>query len=181
LGGGKYAYLSYAYSNASIISKHRAGLELYLPFPNKSETSTGVRYLNFYSGSESWIATVSYNRYIGQYLLTLRPNFIFTDSGDGQTYFASIRHFLNDANDYLILRAAAGVATERSFFQLDKSIVGEEILLLESYQVGTELRKHLSSNFIATTSLDCFKKELRFDEANFVNNWSMKTGIIYLF
>lgn len=180
-GKGYYGYWTYAYSGSSIFSRHRLGVELYSPLPYRSEGSAGLRFLNFGTGAESWIATLSLSHYWHSFLFTVRPYFIFSDEGSGQTYAGLIRYFLNDKNDYLGLRFGGGVATDQDLNQLREGVQEEELLLLKSFQAGLESRYHLTNRLYARLEARVNQQELSFEPGNFVSNWRFIYGLTYKF
>lgn len=181
IGDGYYAYLNYGYSGSSILPVRRAAGELYIPWPQRSEISVGLRYLRFDSDDQAVLATGSFNHYIRSFLVTLRPYFIFSDNRNGQTLTGSVRYFLNDRNDYILIRGGAGRSYDTVLFQLGGTGIGEDLLLLRSAQAGGELRHHLGCRVLGTISFDYIRQELIFDPGNFVTNYSVSASLVYTF
>lgn len=179
-GNGYYGYWSYAYSGSSVFSRHRIGVEFYSRLPRQSEGSVGFRFLNFETGSESWMATFSMSHYWRSFLFTVRPYFVFSDDGNGQTYTGLIHHFLNEHNDYVGVRFSGGVASDSDFNQLRES-VQEQFLLLNSYEVGLESRYHLADHLYARLEGGLKRQELSFAPGEYVGNWRFRLGLTYKF
>jgi len=180
-GNGFYGYLNYGYSNASIFPEHRGGAELYFPLPKRSEGSAGMRVLNFRTGTTSWLATASLSHYWRSYLFTIRPYFVFTDSGSGQTYIGSARYFLNDQSDYINLTLGAGLSSDRFVLQLGDGELTDDLLLLRSYQAEIELNHHITSWLSGLVKLGVNRQERTFDPDSFLTNTTVTAGLFYRF
>lgn len=181
-GKGFYSYLNYAYSGSSVLPVRRGAAELYIPLRFiRSELSLGGRYLLFDSEDDTYIVTGSINHYVGSFLLIFRPFFIFSDGNYGETFTGSLRYFLNDRGDYFLIRGGAGFSSDRLLFQLGGTGIGEDLLLLESNQIGAEFRHHVGRHVIGTLGFDMNRQELLFARGDFVTNWSIFGGIMYRF
>ncbi len=176
-----YAYVAYAFSDSKIFPRHRSGAELFSSLPLRSEGSLGLRYLNFETvangRNETVLITASLNHYFGAYMATVRPFFIFSDGGSGQTWLGSLRRFLNEEGDYVMIRGSIGRSSDEILFQVGQT-VEKDFLLLKSSQIGLESRYHLTERISGNAGLTLYRQELSFDPGHFVNNWSIRAGLI---
>ncbi len=171
-----YGYIAYAYSGSEIFPRHRGGLELFSALPLRLEGSLGMRYFDFDRGNETVLVTASLSHYISSFMITVRPFFIFSEGGSGQTWLGSIRWFVNDRMDYLLIRGAVGRSSEETLFQLGPDLV-EDFLLLKSSQIGLEGHHHITKRVSGLAGLTLYRQELSFDPGTYVNNWSVRAGI----
>ncbi|MDG5767605.1 YaiO family outer membrane beta-barrel protein [Balneolales bacterium ANBcel1] len=171
-----YAYAAYAYSDSEIFPRHRAGAELFSALPWRMEGSVGLRFLDFESADETIMITTSLSHYFDRYMATFRPYFIFSDGGSGQTWQGSIRRFINDEGDYLMIRAAIGRSSDETIFQIGQA-EQRDVLLLKSAQIGAEGRYPIIRNLSGVAAITLYRQELSFDPGNYVNNWSFRAGI----
>lgn len=174
-----YAYLGYAWSGDQIFPNYRYGVELFRAWPRDSEISLGMRYLNFTTGSETYIITASASHYYEAWLFSIRPFLILSDSGRGQSLIASARYFLSDYGDHIIFRAGIGVSPDSRTVFIDDGIFDEQQLLLQSMNLGAEFQYNILDDLTGRISLDWHRRELSFDTGNFVGNWSIVGGLTY--
>lgn len=170
-----YAYAAYAYSDSEIFPLHRAGLELFSALPWRLEGSLGLRYLDFEPGTETVMITPSLSHYFSAFMITVRPFFIFSDGGSGQTWLGSFRWFFNDSGDYLLIRGAVGRSSDEMLFQVGQARV-KDFLLLKSSQIGVEGRYYVTERISGLAGLTLYRQELSFDPGNYVSNWSVRAG-----
>lgn len=171
-----YAYVAYAYSNSDIFPSHRVGLELFSALPGQLEGSVGIRYIDVDSGSQTLMLTTSLSHYISAFIITVRPFFIFSDSGTGQTWLGSLRWSLNDSGNYLLIRGAVGSSSDEIIFQVAQEQV-KDLLLLKSSQIGTEGRYYITKSISGLAAMTLYRQELAFDPGNFVSNWTVRAAL----
>lgn len=179
-GSGRYAYVSYAYSNSFLFPEHRFGAEFYTPFLSKFEGSLGVRYLNFASSGLTSIYTGSVSYYYQSYLFSIRPFLIPNDSGLGTSVSLSARKYLNDS-DFLHLRMGFGVLADQNLIQLSDDSAGKNVVQLATQSIGLSYQKAVGKNWVLQAGLGLSRDELLFNPGSFVLNTSIDLGFTYSF
>ncbi|MEX0290413.1 MAG: YaiO family outer membrane beta-barrel protein [Flavobacteriaceae bacterium] len=133
-----YAYLSYAYSSASIYPNHSVGGDLYASLPGSIEVSGGARYMAFDARDIS-IITNSLGWYKGNYYFSLRS--YITPRANNLTRVSGnliVRKYLKDAENYLGASAGIGFSPELRQVILDGTVLSETLFYLESQRLSLE-------------------------------------------
>ena len=133
-----YAYMSYAYSSASIYPNHSVGGDVYATLPGSIEVSGGMRYMAFDARDIS-IITNSLGWYKGNYYFSLRS--YITPRANNLTRVSGnliVRKYLKDAENYLGASAGIGFSPELRQVILDGTVLSETLLYLESQRISLE-------------------------------------------
>jgi len=107
-----YAYIAYAYSPGTYFPRHRAGLEVWQTLPAGWALSAGINYYHF--TSDVFIASLSVEKYLGNYWLAAKGYFYFKDIGVTTSLYLSARRYFNKT-DYLQLTLGTGTAPDEPF------------------------------------------------------------------
>ncbi|WP_291865356.1 YaiO family outer membrane beta-barrel protein [Maribacter sp.] len=174
-----YGYLNYGFSNASIYSKHRAGVEVYANYPKNMELSLGIRYMDFKT-IKATIMTASVGLYKGNYYFSARP-YITSISGKnlGFSGTALARKYLRDKQNYLGVTAVVGYSSElKQLRNAQDTLLAETVFYVESQQLLFEYQFTGKKNpNIYKANLGIAHQELVFNPGKFF--WSVSAGITY--
>ncbi len=107
-----YAFISYAYSPGIYFPKHRAALEIWETLPAGWALSAGVNY--YYFNSNIFIASLSAEKYLGNYWLAAKGYFYFKDIGITTSLYLNARRYFNK-NDYIQVTLGTGTAPDEPF------------------------------------------------------------------
>lgn len=107
-----YAYAAYAWSPGPWFPKHRAALELWQTLPKGFAVSAGVNY--YYFDKSIYIATLSLEKYMGDWWFSARSYIYFKDIGVTTSFYLTARRYFG-TTDYLQLTAGAGTAPDEPF------------------------------------------------------------------
>ncbi len=112
LSANNYAYLSYAYCPGNWFPRHRAALEIWQTLPRGWAVSVGGNY--YYFDHSIYIATLSAEKYAGDWWFSGRGYFYFKDIGVTTSFFLTARRYLG-TTDYLQLTLGAGTAPDEPY------------------------------------------------------------------
>ena len=173
-----YAYLSYAYSGASIYPNHSVGGDLYGSLPGSIEVSGGMRYMAFDARDIS-IITNSLGWYKGNYYFSLRS--YITPKENNLTRVSGnlvVRKYLKDAENYLGASAGIGFSPELRQVILDGTVLSETLLYLESQRISLEYQfTGKNTPNIYKTRLGVSRIELFSAPGSFI--FSVSAGLTY--
>jgi len=113
LGRLNYALLGYGFSPDGVLNYlpvHRGVAELWQSLPAGFAVSAGVRY--FYWDESFTFLTVSVEKYLGEYWLSLRNYLFFKDYGVSASFYLSARRYLGSTLNYVALTAGIGTAPD---------------------------------------------------------------------
>lgn len=141
LGKGRYAYLNFGKSSASIFPETRYGVQIYQNLTHGWELSAGMRRLEF-ENSDVNIYTGSIGKYRGNYYYTLTPYITPRDEGGtSASGTLMMRKYFSTADEYFELKGSYGQVPETD-------ILLEETTRLESWSVFAETQKPLVGNLL---------------------------------
>jgi hypothetical protein len=143
LGKGRYAYLNFGKSSASIFPETRYGAQIYQNLPHGWELSVGMRRLEFTSSNVN-IYTGSIGKYRGNYYYTLTPYVTPGNGGTSASGALMMRKYFATADQYLELRGTYGQVPETD-------ILLQERTKLDSWSVFADLQTTLTRNFLLRT------------------------------
>lgn len=173
-----YAYVSYAYSNASIYPNHTVGGDLYASLPGAIEASAGMRYLSFDTRDIS-IITNSLGLYKGNYYFSLRS--YITPKSNNLTRISGnlvVRKYLKDAENYLGVSGGIGFSPELKQIILDGTLLSETLLYLESQRLSFEYQfTGKNTPNVYKTRLGIARRELFSAPGSFL--FSVSAGLTY--
>jgi len=177
---GKYVYLGYAYSGSELFPKNRAGAELFVPFQKKWEWSTGLRFLNFKTGTSSLFYTGSLSWYFKSYLFSVRPYIIPAGDKLAGSLNLSARKYLNDT-DAIGIRLGIGSSPDERIVQLSEGVQGKDILLLNSQIISIYANKVFKKKLNIRASISMSKDELAFRNDYFIRHGIYEISFTYRF
>jgi len=109
LGRGRYGYLNFGWSKATVYPHHRYGAEFFTPLSAPWEASAGVRHLRFPSSNVT-LYTGSVGVYRGSWWFSVRP-FVMPDDGDASVSASlAARRYGQDRFDYWGLTFGLGAS-----------------------------------------------------------------------
>jgi len=154
LWSGAYAYINIGTSEAkSYFPMDRYGLEIYQSLGDGYEVSLGWRYLSF-TNSEATVYTTYLGKYIGDWWLAYRYYHVPYKNGDiGSTHQATVRRYLEDADNYVTLRYSLGSTPDG----LNSTYITDN---LHAYTVGLDLQKRLHGELFMKCTVETLKQEL---------------------
>ena len=135
-----YAYLNFGYSPSSLFPRFRYGGEVFHNYPNGWEGSLGFRFLDF-ENSNTMMYTGSVAKYIGDYWISLRPNYVPESSGDSLSAQLAVRKFFGSRYEYAEIRVGGGIEDEVVNF-------AGETQQLDSFRIRGELRRRIRNDLI---------------------------------
>lgn len=162
-----YAYAAYAYSLGQWFPKHRAALELWQTLPAGWAVSAGINY--YYFDRNTFIATLSAEKYIGDWWFSARGYFHFKEMGVRTSVYLNARRYFS-RTEYLQLTLGAGTAPDEPL----------DIMTDLERQSATSVRLSYFSQF---TSLWAFRVGAgysyeKYDETNYRNRFEGGVSII---
>lgn len=107
-----YAYLAYAFSPGHYFPGHRAAAEIWQVLPSGWAASVGLNY--YYFDRNIFIASLSVEKYLGKYWLSLKGYLYIKDNGPTTAAYFNIRRYFSDI-DFLQLTLGAGTAPDEPF------------------------------------------------------------------
>jgi len=113
LGTKNYAFLGYGFSPDGALNYlpvHRAAAEIWQTLPAGFSLSAGIRY--FYWDESFTFATLSVEKYLGDFWLSLRNYLFFKDLGPSASFYLTARRYFKDIFNYLSLTAGYGTAPD---------------------------------------------------------------------
>ncbi|WP_298475226.1 YaiO family outer membrane beta-barrel protein [uncultured Maribacter sp.] len=174
-----YGYLNYGFSNATIYSKHRAGVEVYANYPKNMELSLGMRYMDFKS-IKATIMTASVGLYSGNYYFSARP-YVTSISSKNLGFSGTVlaRKYLRDKQNYLGVTAVVGYSSElKQLRNAQDTLLAETVFYVESQQLLFEYQFTGKKNpNMYKANLGVARQELVFNPGKFF--WSVSAGITY--
>jgi len=178
---GIYGYLNYGYSQSDIFPRHRAGAELYGRLMASTEGSLGIRYLYFGPTSTVTIYTGSLGLYKGNYYFSLRPYITPNSTSFSRSIGLLVRRYFNDADTYISLKGSVGFTPDERSVILSTGENGKDIYFLKSQNLGVGWQYAATTQFVFTLTFDATHQELSFSPGEYVYDYSLSTGIKYIF
>lgn len=171
LGKKMYAYLNLGYSADAIFPEYKWGASIYRNLPKSFEAELGVRYLQF--STATWVYTASIGKYIGNFWLNLRPNFIPGALGSSGSLNFTTRYYLSDANHFLSLIVGSGISADEVRIQRNDGTPNSA--LLKSNRVRVNYQKGLKRNYIIGIGAGIAEEETSFN--GFRTNYNFNLSI----
>jgi len=156
VGENSYLYLNLGYSSSHLFPDYRYGAEYWHNFPNGWEGSLGFRLLDF-DTSNVWIYTGSIAKYLGNYWISWRPNYVDKDDGSSFSNGLAVRRYLGGRFEYAELSASGGVSNEDNL----PSNVDDR---LNDFKIKAELRRHVAPRWILKGAIGYRDQELSFGD-----------------
>ncbi len=171
LGKKMYAFLNVGYSADAIFPEYKWSASIYRNLGRAFEGELGVRYLQF--STVTWVYTASIGKYIGNYWINLRPNFIPGALGSSGSLNLTVRYYLSDANHYLSLIAGSGISADE--VRIQRNDGAPNSVLLKSNRLRLSYQKGLKRNYIVSVAAGIAEEETSFN--GFRMNYNFSVGI----
>ena len=117
--------------------------------------------------------TASIGKYIGNYWINLRPNFIPGALGSSGSLNLTVRYYLSDANHYLSLIAGSGISADE--VRIQRNDGAPNSVLLKSNRLRLSYQKGLKRNYIVSLAAGIAEEETSFN--GFRMNYNFSVGI----
>ncbi len=140
-----YAYVSAAYSEASIFPTFRGGVSLYYVLPKSFDAETGFRYLNF-SSSKTYIYVLAIGKYSGDFYFNLKSYLTPDENAISHSYTLSAKYYFSDRFNVIGAQIGSGISTDDYM----RNITG--VGNLQSYKFGINYSRDLSKNLTLAAS-----------------------------
>jgi YaiO family outer membrane protein len=167
---GMYAELNIGTAEGKLFALNSQGAEIYSSLGNNFEGSLGVRHLAFPNSSVT-IYTGSLSRYMGNYLLSLRP--YVTPSNIGTSVSASLKltRYFASADEYIRFSASSGKSP-------DERTYAPQIVTLRSNSIGISGQWSPRRSVFVTPAYTHERQELSFALGEYVaiNKYSLSAS-----
>ncbi len=150
-----YAYLNVGVSSTDLFPELRYGAEIYHNFPHGYETSIGFRQLEF-DTSDVTIYTGTLAKYVGNYWISLRPNYVSKDDGHSFSNGLSVRRYFGGRYEYAEISVGGGSSNE-------DGVVTDIDDRLDSFRARAELRRRFTPQVIVKGQVGYRDQEFEFD------------------
>jgi YaiO family outer membrane protein len=125
---GAYAELNLGTAEGKLFASNSQGAEVFSALPNSYEGSLGVRHLAFSSSSVT-IYTGSISRYVGDYLIGVRPYITPSNAGTSLSASLKVTRYFSSADEYVRIGLSSGKSPEERAF-------APNIVTLHSRSIG---------------------------------------------
>lgn len=154
IGRNGYAYLNFGYSSSDLFPDYRYGAEYFHNFDKGWEGSLGIRRLD-YTSSDVTIYTGSVAKYVGNFWIAWRPNYVEKESGNSFSNGLAIRRYFGGRYEYAEFSVSGGVENE------DDLISGGEDRL-DDFSTKIELRRRVTPKLLLTGEVGYREQEFSF-------------------
>jgi YaiO family outer membrane protein len=165
IGRNGYAWLNLGVSSSSFFPRVRYGGEYFHNFPKAWEGSLGFRYLDFEDGDVA-IYAGSVAKYIGNYWVTWRPNYVDKDDGSSWSNEVRGRYYVGGRYEYAELVVSGGVSNEDNRITLATD-------RLNSFAANAEYRARVAPKWIVVGSVGYREQEFSFGNRG---SWILRIG-----
>ncbi|MCL6259642.1 YaiO family outer membrane beta-barrel protein [Aquiflexum sp. TKW24L] len=170
LGKNKYGYLNVGYSGASFFPKFRFGTSIFWNLPKAYELEAGYRYLQF--SDVTHIITGSVGKYISNWWLNLRLNFIPGKEGSSTSANFQTRYYFSGPEDFISVQVSTGVSPDEETRDFQSQ-------LLNSYRARIGYQHLWTSRWMGFAFVGYSRDEI--SEQNFRNNLNISIGTEFRF
>lgn len=142
LGRLNYALLGYGFSPDGALNYlpvHRGLAELWQSLPAGFAISAGLRY--FYWDESFTFLTLSGEKYLGDYWLSLRNYLFFKDYGVSASFYLTARRYLGSVLNYVALTAGVGTAPDEPL------LVASDLDRLNAVSLRAEVNYQITQRF----------------------------------
>ncbi len=150
-----YAYLNVGVSSTDLFPELRYGAEIYHNFPHGYETSIGFRQLEF-DTSDVTIYTGTLAKYVGNYWISWRPNYVSKDDGSSYSNGLSVRRYFGGRYEYAEVSVGGGTSNE-------DGVVTDFDDRLDSFRARAELRRRITPQVIVKGQVGYRDQDFEFD------------------
>ena len=170
LGKNKYGYFNVGYSQASFFPKFRFGTSVFWNLPKAYELEAGYRYLQF--SDVTHIITGSAGKYIGNWWLNLRLNFIPGKDGSSTSANFQTRYYFSGPEDFFSIQLSTGVSPDEETRDFQSQ-------LLNSYRARIGYQHLWTSRWMGFGFVGYSRDEI--SEKQFRNNLNISIGTEFRF
>jgi YaiO family outer membrane protein len=170
LGKNKYGYFNVGYSQSSFFPKFRFGTSVFWNLPKAYELEAGYRLLQF--SDVTHIITGSAGKYISNWWLNLRLNFIPGKDGSSTSANLQTRYYFNGPEDFFSLQLSTGVSPDEETRDFQSQ-------LLNSYRARFGYQHLWTSRWMGFGFVGYSRDEI--SENQFRNNLNVSLGTEFRF
>jgi YaiO family outer membrane protein len=170
LGKNKYGYFNVGYSGASFFPKFRFGTSIFWNLPKAYELEAGYRFLQFSEATH--IITGSAGKYISNWWLNLRLNFIPGKEGSSTSANFQTRYYFSGPEDFFSIQVSTGVSPDEETRDFQSQ-------LLNSYRARIGYQHLWTSRWMGFAFVGYSRDEI--SEQNFRNNLNISIGTEFRF
>lgn len=170
LGKNSYGYLNIGFSEAFFFPKFRFGSSVFWNLPKAYEIEAGYRYLQFTETTH--IITSSFGKYISNWWLNLRLNFIPGTEGSSSSGNLQVRYYFSGPEDFFSLQASTGVSPDEENRDFQSQ-------LLNSYRVRAGYQHLWTPRWMGFGFVGYSRDEI--SKTNFRNNLNISVGTEFRF
>ncbi|MCS4434438.1 YaiO family outer membrane beta-barrel protein [Aquiflexum gelatinilyticum] len=170
LGKNKYGYFNVGYSQSSFFPKFRFGTSVFWNLPKAYELEAGYRLLQF--SDVTHIITGSAGKYISNWWLNLRLNFIPGKDGSSTSANFQTRYYFNGPEDFFSLQLSTGVSPDEETRDFQSQ-------LLNSYRARFGYQHLWTSRWMGFGFVGYSRDEI--SENQFRNNLNVSLGTEFRF
>ncbi|MCR9014729.1 YaiO family outer membrane beta-barrel protein [Aquiflexum gelatinilyticum] len=170
LGKNKYGYFNVGYSQSSFFPKFRFGTSVFWNLPKAYELEAGYRLLQF--SDITHIITASAGKYISNWWLNLRLNFIPGKDGSSTSANFQTRYYFNGPEDFFSLQLSTGVSPDEETRDFQSQ-------LLNSYRARFGYQHLWTSRWMGFGFVGYSRDEI--SENQFRNNLNVSLGTEFRF
>jgi YaiO family outer membrane protein len=170
LGKNKYGYFNVGYSQASFFPKFRFGTSVFWNLPKAYELEAGYRFLQFSDATH--IITGSAGKYISNWWLNLRLNFIPGKDGSSTSANFQTRYYFNGPEDFFSIQLSTGVSPDEETRDFQSQ-------LLNSYRARIGYQHLWTSRWMGFGFVGYSRDEI--SEQQFRNNLNISIGTEFRF
>lgn len=170
LGKNKYGYFNVGYSQSSFFPKFRFGTSVFWNLPKAYELEAGYRLLQF--SDITHIITASAGKYISNWWLNLRLNFIPGKDGSSTSANFQTRYYFNGPEDFFSLQLSTGVSPDEETRDFQSQ-------LLNSYRARFGYQHLWTSRWMGFGFVGYSRDEI--SENQFRNNLNVSIGTEFRF
>ncbi len=154
IGRNGYAYLNFGYSSSDLFPDYRFGAEYFHNFAKGWEGSLGIRRLD-YTTSDVTIYTGSLAKYVGNYWIAWRPNYVEKESSSSFSNGLAVRRFLRGRYEYVEFSVSGGVENE-------DDLVSGGTDRLDDFSSKLELRRRVTPKLLLAGEIGYREQEFSF-------------------
>ena len=166
-----YMFLNAGYSQDAIFPEYKWGASIYRSLPKSFELELGLRSLIF--NTTTWVYTASLSKYIGNFWLNIRPNFIPRTLGSSASLNLTSRYYLSNANHYISVNIGTGISADE--IRIQRSDINTSNILLMSNRLKVSYQKPFNRNYIIGVGIGIAEEEI--SRNNYRENYNFNLGI----
>lgn len=170
LGKNSYGYFNVGFSEAFFFPQFRFGTSVFWNLPKAYEIEAGYRYLQFSEATH--IITSSFGKYISNWWINMRLNFIPGTEGSSSSGNLQVRYYFSGPEDFFSLQASTGVSPDEENRDFQSQ-------LLNSYRVRAGYQHLWTPRWMGFGFVGYSRDEI--SKTNFRNNLNISVGTEFRF